>query len=342
MRRYIIFALLGVSCAYGVAVGQTPRDSQTGNQQKQARSQQPAADSTRTPPVPERRETPEINRVEPGLYQPDCREPKDHPQADLCVQRRVAEAAENTLGLTQVQTVVGTIGLVLVLLSLSYSRTAARAAVIAAEAAKISAEATGRQAAGVETSLDIAKEATRFAAQSATAARDSADAVRQIERAHVWVRHVEITGMSEHPNAPLIVKLTITNSGRTPAFVQRIPLGLSFRDIRSDWMEFPRDLPESDERRLFIPPGESRDSTPIPLDIKVPVDQKPHLVAGIAYAVAFGLIEFHDIFEDTYMAGFGYTVFFDHAGASSCEPLLPASLLAIREKAKRDWPVCSA
>jgi hypothetical protein len=34
------------------------------------------------------------DQTKANIYSPDCQKPKDHPEADLCVQRRMADAAE--------------------------------------------------------------------------------------------------------------------------------------------------------------------------------------------------------------------------------------------------------
>lgn len=73
--------------------------------------------------------------AEAEVYEPDCGKPKSQPDADLCVQRRVADAAESALHWTQFQTVGALAGLVLVLATLGVTAWTGKAASVAAQAA---------------------------------------------------------------------------------------------------------------------------------------------------------------------------------------------------------------
>jgi hypothetical protein len=58
-------------------------------------------------------------------YKPDCNDPKDREDADLCEQRRMAQAAENSLFLSTIQIFLGIAGSGLLLWTLFYNRIAA-------------------------------------------------------------------------------------------------------------------------------------------------------------------------------------------------------------------------
>lgn len=99
---------------------------------KAATAQQQPAEPT-TMPSPKGPEA-----VETNWGKPECSQPKTHDEADLCEQRRMAEAAENTLVLSKIQLILGVIGAALLFLTLFYGRQAARGAVVAARAAQAS------------------------------------------------------------------------------------------------------------------------------------------------------------------------------------------------------------
>ena len=68
-------------------------------------------------------------------YDPDCRFPIDHDEADLCIQRGVLKGSHDALMWAQWQSYVGAVSLVFVILSLGFSAWASRAAARAAEEA---------------------------------------------------------------------------------------------------------------------------------------------------------------------------------------------------------------
>ncbi|WP_159392807.1 hypothetical protein [Methylobacterium sp. C1] len=133
--RVITICLLAMA---GTAEAQSP-----GNPQK-TESQQQDANSKKAEPSPPQ---PEIGAVtvqpqrsdeslaETKVYEPDCGKPKSQPEADLCVQRRVADAAESALHWTRIQTGGALVGLVLVLATLGVTAWTGKAASIAAQAA---------------------------------------------------------------------------------------------------------------------------------------------------------------------------------------------------------------
>lgn len=80
--------------------------------------------------------------VEPNWNKPRCGEAKSHNEADLCEQRRMAEAAEQTVWLNTIQIIAGIVTVGLLFLTLHYSRKATNAAEVAAKAADLSAKAS--------------------------------------------------------------------------------------------------------------------------------------------------------------------------------------------------------
>jgi hypothetical protein len=79
---------------------------------------------------------------EPNWASPKCANPKNHDEADLCQQIRMAEAAEGTLWISKWQLVFGGIGIAFVIVNIVYARRAARAAAVAATGAVDAANAT--------------------------------------------------------------------------------------------------------------------------------------------------------------------------------------------------------
>ena len=66
--------------------------------------------------------------TKPGPYQADCKTPKDREEADLRAQRRMAEAAEDFVTLTDRQIWIGALGLGAIIITIVLSIRATRAA----------------------------------------------------------------------------------------------------------------------------------------------------------------------------------------------------------------------
>jgi hypothetical protein len=147
---------------------------------------------------------------------PKCENPQSHDEADLCEQRRMSKAAEDTVNLNKIQIVIGAITIFGLALTVYYARKAANAADDAAKYGHIAAEAT---------------------VIAANAARDSADALPALERAYVFVElspDASVNIMSAihrlqrrrdlRPDDDTIVQVTvmyrIKNYGKTPAIVK--------------------------------------------------------------------------------------------------------------------------
>lgn len=128
-----IFCLLASQIA---AESQTPAQPEPGRAQPQtAQKAETPPGQDRPLPIPDAGLLPQQQQAQPAVYDPDCRRPKDHDEADLCVQRQVAESAQDALRWTRWQTIIGGAGLLFVLLSLGFSAWASRAAAVAAREA---------------------------------------------------------------------------------------------------------------------------------------------------------------------------------------------------------------
>lgn len=75
------------------------------------------------------------NSVFTDWSRPDCKQPKDHDEADLCQQVRMANAAESTVFLNAAQVAAALLTLVGLVITVHYARKAANAAIAAANAA---------------------------------------------------------------------------------------------------------------------------------------------------------------------------------------------------------------
>lgn len=123
--------------------------------------------------------------LEPARYTVSCENPKDHDDADLCEQRRQAQAAEDAVWWVRFQTYLGILGAVLVLCSLWFTAVAALAASKAATATE----------------------------KAVTLARETA--IRQL-RAYVSVESIP-GEESSFADGVLTLPFQLVNRGQTPA-----------------------------------------------------------------------------------------------------------------------------
>src|SRR4051812_33222021 len=129
--------LIAVLCGLLVIVAansQIASQGESSGKPAETKNKQPPASTTRTPPVPG--PPPEVEKIKPQTYDPDCRKPKDHDEADLCAQRQSVETAKAALWLAQWQTFFALIGLLGVIGTLIYTARAAKGAVRAADVAE--------------------------------------------------------------------------------------------------------------------------------------------------------------------------------------------------------------
>lgn len=128
---------------------------------------------------------------------PNCGNPNNQPEADLCQQRRMAKSAEDAVFLNQIQTGIGVIGGILLLATLianAYATLAAR------HAAKASIK-----------SADAAEAAVKHAADNAERQ------LRAYVSAEVDNGEIKIAGDEGATNRTATLNLVMRNRGQTPA-----------------------------------------------------------------------------------------------------------------------------
>ena len=126
--------------------------------------------------------TSEQDKQQPSTYKPDCDEPKNAVEADLCEQGRMAQAAEDLLDRSDTQIRLSKWEIGGLLLTLVFTCMAALAAVIAAKAASVS----------VATAKETAK---------------------QELRAYLVMKDCKLRYVNHQP----IATVTFINAGQTPA-----------------------------------------------------------------------------------------------------------------------------
>jgi hypothetical protein len=147
-----------------------------------------------------------FNRKEPAKpdwANPECNKPKDHDEADLCVQREIAHTAQNSLYSNYFQIGLGVIGAGLLLWTLRYTKRATDSAVVAANAA-----------------------------------RDSANVLPVLERAYV-IFVFECTAGEEKKGGVDIWRFTtvfqLENDGKTPAVIKEINFSVSVIEDKTQY-----------------------------------------------------------------------------------------------------------
>ena len=127
-----LLALTGLACAQPQGNNQ-----QSNNQQKNSNTEENKAGTFNigigVPSV--QAKATDHGAAQTKIYEPDCGKPKDQPEADLCTQRRVANAAEEALQYNLAQTLIGAFGVAFVVVTLGLTARANKAAKIAAQAA---------------------------------------------------------------------------------------------------------------------------------------------------------------------------------------------------------------
>jgi hypothetical protein len=124
-----------------IALGQGETNQNTGTATQQTKQQQQPTNQTRPIPTPQNSQTMPVaqeQEAKPSVYKSACGETNNHDEADLCEQRRMAQAALDAVWWASFQTIIGIFGFVAVLFSLGFSGWAAWAAAQAARAAQAS------------------------------------------------------------------------------------------------------------------------------------------------------------------------------------------------------------
>lgn len=191
-----------------------------------------------------------------------------HPyQADLCAQWRAAEAAERTAGLTRLLMLIGALVLLLLLGMLVPLLMAARAA--------------RRGAEGGAPIMPLAPRASDREAEL---------------RAYVDVESLEFV---ETPEAEGVVKVKVTlrNSGQTPAFKLESVADMMIEDISNEELLPVLSLPE-DSSLVPVRPRLGRDGT---ATVIVECESTPKLAervtSGDATILVWGAVGYFDVFD---------------------------------------------
>ncbi len=262
-RGLIGFVLLAVAFCYASAHGQEQRDPNPAAESQRTQPQQTAPNETRPPPALENPKpvvVPEQKQPELAGYQASCDKPKNREDADLCEQRRMAQAAEDSVWWARFQTLLGIFGFGAVLVSLIFTGWAAIAASRAAKAAEVS--------------VGVA----------------SLTAQRQL-RAYICTisSHVRNLGMHKVVQAHIVAK----NAGQTPAYAVGGLIGIGLDEFPPKIpFELPKDMPM--RKDVTGPNGEIH----LTADLGAPSSklQADALDAGKAAIYVIGEIRYRDAF----------------------------------------------
>jgi hypothetical protein len=143
-------------------------------------------------------------KPKPNWANPECDKPKDHDEADLCVQRDMAKTAKDVLFSSYVQIALSVVGAILLFWTLYYTRRATRAAIIAANAAKESADA-----------LPAIERAYIFAELMPNAASLISSPIERV------ISKREL-GFGDAGSAHVRIMYRTVNHGKTPAIIKSI------------------------------------------------------------------------------------------------------------------------
>lgn len=208
-------------------------------------------------PVP----PPSINQqsTTADYYKINCERPDGHDAADLCEQRRMAQAAEDSVYWARVQALIGFVGFVGVLVTLIFTGLGTRAA---SQQVRLSRHAL--------ISTDRA-----FCFPKDTIWRHVDDAEGRIQQWRVAVRW--------------------ENSGKTPPRYVRIQTVamVGINEIPNDF-DFSS-IPITVNTQLLIPPNNTIESDELP----VTLEQTEDIIAGRQHLYIWGWIEYDDVFERT-------------------------------------------
>ena len=197
--------------------------------------------------------------ADPAYYNPSCDKPKNHDEADLCQQLRMAKAAEDAVWWARAQSILGILGFIGVVLTLIF---------------------TGWTAA-------TASRQVRLSRQS----------VIDTDRAFVYISE-GLMGAVVNSKTQKVeswkTSVRWKNSGTTPTRNLRLFLALSIRkDGLPDSFDFP--VLEVPDVHVMIAPGSTIDSVELPISLEDMED----IVAEKKYLHVWGWAEYDDVFEGT-------------------------------------------
>jgi hypothetical protein len=198
---------------------------------------------------------------DPGYYTVNCDRPKDHEAADLCEQRRQAQAAEDSVWWTRV-------GFFAVVASLFFTGWAAFAAMRAAKAADKSVNITSQTS---QTELRAYLFVKNLVASFERLPPNALHPLGHIHKISVWA---EIENSGSTPARNLVVCL---NSG---FFDNAIPPGFDYSDT-------------NEPRKMVVGPRAVVNSEPITLHV-VDMDR---VTSGKQRCFCWGWIDYNDVFH---------------------------------------------
>jgi hypothetical protein len=202
----------------------------------------------------------EQQRSAPDYYQISCERPNDHDAADLCEQRRMAQAAEDSVYWARVQALIGFFGFVGVLITLVFTGQGTRAA--------------SRQVHLSRHALISTDRAFLFPKGCVLQASTSVES-KQIQH---WLIYMQWENTGKTP--PRYVR---TQSVRT-ILPSRLPNDFDFSSFY-----VVADI------QLLIPPGNIIQSD----RFIITLEQMDDIIAGKQHLYFFGWIEYDDVFEGT-------------------------------------------
>lgn len=217
--------------------------------------------------------------AETNWGRPRCLDPKNHDEADLCQQVRMAKAAEQTMVLNGAQVATGLITLLGLAFTIYYARRAARAAISAAKHAEAGAS-------GALSSAQSDREANSMMRRHA-----------ELElRAHLLIKRAKVfdVEVGKRPRA----RVQFQNFGRTPALnaTHWIEVNLrSFPATEPFDMSDPEPLPE-----LFVGAGGNIMATDVSMDA-LTQSQFEDLKSGKLAFYATGRTRYNDVFNNSWL-----------------------------------------
>ena len=253
--------LLAFAAAHCVTVAHLPRGPGAAKPDQHAQNQQAAAEPGATIPG---------DQNKPRAYDPNCPYPKDREDADLCEQRRMSKAAEETAALADAQFI--------------WNVAQALATIVAAFATALAAIYAGVAATAANRSAKLAEHA-----------------IHRLERPYLFFQvksdfnlHAMVTGddgysrqtVATHPR----VEFYFGNYGRVPAAIT--VLGFNFDHLAM----VPDDTWEVRDHDAFrnevVEPGKQTRTFTGTLDHTVDDAMRDSIVAGKSFLWLYGFLEY--------------------------------------------------
>jgi len=198
---------------------------------------------------------------------PECNKPKDHDEADLCIQKQMAHTAKNSLFSNYIQIGLGVIGAGLLLWTLRYTKRATDSAVASAKAAQDSASAARAQIAITERNTKLES------------------------RAYVHIEEISIPDGNLENDVTIVIKFK--NFGNTPAYRVTVRAGATHNSGREPDFSF------SEKSPLYysLGPGQDHVTTLSYSILLLQLIRHDLLKKGKTFYV-FGEVLYFDAFQD--------------------------------------------